>query len=98
MSVKTHDVKSVVQKAISHVGELFAHENITNLGLEEVDYDSENKIWIITVGFSRPWDFQNAGLASLMNRNASPNRSYKIIRINDTSGEVLSVKNHPSAE
>lgn len=99
MIVKTLSVKEVVNKAISHANELFGHEGITNLGLEEIDYDSENRVWIITVGFSRPWDIQKPGsLASLVNQNFINRRSYKIIRISDTDGEVLSVKNYPSAE
>jgi hypothetical protein len=97
--VKTLSVKSVVSKAINHAGELFAHENISNLGLEEIDYDSENRVWVVTVGFSRPWDFPKTGnLASLVNQNVPPHRSFKIIRISDMNGEVLSVKNYPLAE
>lgn len=99
MIVKTLSVKEVVSKAIGHVQELFAHENISHLGLEEIDYDSDNRVWIVTVGFSRPWDFPKAGnLALLVNQDVQPHRSFKIIRISDTDGEVLSVKNYPSAE
>jgi len=98
MIVKTLSVKEVVSRAISHIGELFARDSISNVGLEEVDYDSENRIWVVTVGFSRPWDFQNAGsLASFVDRSITPTRSFKIIRISDVDGEVLSVKNYPSA-
>lgn len=99
MIVKNLSVKSVVQKAISHAGELFANEGISNLGLEEVDYDSENRVWIVTVGFSRSWDSPLGALSTVIRQNSGigPNRSFKIIRISDADGEILSVKNYPSA-
>ena len=81
-------VKDVVTVAINHVSALFEHEQITNLGLEEIEFDDRAGQWLVTVGFSRPWDYpQNlAALAGVAKR------SYKTIRVDD-SGAVIGIKN-----
>lgn len=88
------EVKNAVAKAVIYVRELFEHDNLTNLGLEEVFLDDEAQEWVITVGFSRPWDYtQHTGLAELAGAKTPPKRSFKMVRINDTSEEVVSVRN-----
>lgn len=85
------DVKSAVHLAKQHILELFAEEQVTNLGLEEVEFDGAESEWIVTLGFSRPWDTPRNTLASLA-MSTLP-RSYKVVRISDESAHVLSVKN-----
>ena len=68
------DVKEVVQVAKNYIAELFGDERIINVGLEEVDLDPSNN-WIVTIGFSRPWD-RNIG--PILAGQAS--RSYKILQ------------------
>ena len=53
------DVKEAAQTAKAYVAELFAGEQITNLGLEEAEFDRLSNTWKITIGFSRPWDQKN---------------------------------------
>ena len=84
------NVKEAVKLAKEHVLDLFADENITNLGLEEVERD-EQGYWIVTLGFSRPWDERCSALASLTQANL-PHRSYKIVRIDDKAEQVKGVK------
>jgi hypothetical protein len=86
------DVKEAVKLAKEHVLDLFAEENISNLGLEEVEYDNNAQEWIVTLGFSRPWDEPRNTLASLAESNL-PHRSYKIVRIYDQSEMVSCIKN-----
>jgi hypothetical protein len=74
-----------------YVSELFADEKLSNLGLEEVEFDEAAGEWRVTLGFSRPWDTVG-GLASFA-QPLNPRRSYKIIRISQDTGNVLSVKN-----
>jgi hypothetical protein len=83
------DVKAAVKVAKEHVLDLFAEENITNLGLEEVEFEGGE--WIVTLGFSRPWDEPRNTLASLAQANM-PHRSYKIVRIDDKAEQVKGVK------
>lgn len=85
------DVKAAVKLAKEHVLDLFAEENITNLGLEEVSFYDGDGEWTVTLGFSRPWDEPRNTLASLAQTNL-PRRSYKIVRIDD-NGKVKGVKN-----
>ena len=84
------DVKEAVAAAKKYIAELFAQENITRLGLEEVEFDEQEGEWRVTVGFSRPWDAPSA-LLSITQQLNSP-RSYKVVRISD-AGAALSVKN-----
>lgn len=89
------DVKEAVTVAINHVRALFEHENISNLGLEEIEYEPSGKRWVVTVGFSRPWDYPHNALAALSGQSR-PARSFKIVSINDNTGQVIAIKNHPT--
>jgi hypothetical protein len=89
------DVKHAVDIAKKYVGELFVQEGISNLGLEEVEFDEQMGEWRVTVGFSRPWD-SIGGIAGFATQ-PNPRRSYKVVRISDASGLVVSVKNRDVA-
>jgi hypothetical protein len=84
-------VKEAIALARQYVTDVFSGETITNIGLEELEFDDDKNIWSITLGFSRPWQAQNVQntLAALVN----PRRDYKVIRISDRTKKVLSVKN-----
>lgn len=84
------DVKQAVQTAKEHVVELFADESIADVGLEEVEFNELNEVWAITIGFSRPWD--HPGGVSRAFGGAPTPRTFKIVRIEDDSGRVQSVK------
>ena len=86
------NVKEAVAHAKAHVLDLFAEENLTNVGLEEIEYEDQSGEWIVTIGFSRPWDEPRNALAALTAGN-TPRRAYKIVRISNNLGQVLSVKN-----
>ena len=83
-------VKLAVESAKKYVADLFAEEEITNVGLEEVKFDDSLDRWIVTIGFSRPWD-QNIALTTTPGKGQS-GRSYKVLQIADTDGRVLSLK------
>lgn len=87
------DVKEAVERAKVHIQDLFSSEGIYNVGLEEVEFDDMSKRWSVTIGFSRPWDEPANTLASIARHMSYPNRSYKIVQIDDMSGQVQSVKN-----
>ncbi len=89
------DVKSAVQVAVQYMKDLFASEQITNLGLEEVEYDDHTNDWIVTIGFSRPWDYPQSSILPgiVVNSSAPPKRAYKTVIINDGTEKILSVKN-----
>ena len=80
------DVKEAAHAAKAYIIELFADEQIQHVGLEEVKFDNIARVWNITIGFSRPW---NRSALQIVPNQA--HRSYKIVRINDKDGEVMSV-------
>ena len=84
------EVKEAAQMAKEYLIDLFAGEEITNVGLEEVEFDNMSNDWKITIGFSRPWD-QNKGFITALGESR-PARSYKVIRISDTGSHVVSLK------
>ena len=79
------EVTKAVLAAKDYVHEIFDDEGIMNVGLEEVQ--SKGRTWIITIGFSRPWD-RNVG--PILGGNTG--RTYKDIEIRDEDGRILSVK------
>lgn len=98
------EVKAAVQTALKYVQEVFEHEKLSNLGLEEVEYVPEAKEWLVTVGFSRPWDYPRkepswAEPALLLpTYKTGPARDYKVVHINDSNGRVLAIKNRSVPE
>ncbi len=80
------NVKQAVQVAKDYVADMFGDEGITDVGLEEIEFESGG-YWQITIGFSRPWS-----------RNVGPvlgnlgSRTYKTIKVRDKDGNVLSIK------
>lgn len=87
------DVKHSVAIAKQHIADLFAEEGARNVGLEEVEFDDEQGVWIVTVGFSRPWDEPKNTFAVLAGDNQTK-RSYKVVRLLDDDGQVISVKSY----
>ena len=83
------DVKEAVHTAKGYVVDLFEDERIMNVGLEEVVFEEVSAIWKITIGFSRPWDLKGPVVAALV--DARHARSYKVLTLNDASGEVESL-------
>ena len=50
------EVKEAIAAAKAYVKDVFADESISNLGLEEVEFEPKSHKWKITVAFSRPWN------------------------------------------
>ena len=85
------DVREAVKQAKQYVANLFQEEGVQNLGLEEVEHDDSAGAWDVTVGFSRPWTNESPMRTAL--QIPSPlKRAYKVVRIRDEDGKILSVK------
>lgn len=82
------NVKEAVDTALTYVADLFEKEKPRNVGLEEVEFKDAEGQWHVTVGFSRPWDYG----PTIAGFQVKPRRDYKVVRIDDESGKVLSVK------
>jgi hypothetical protein len=84
------DVREAVAKAKAYIGDLYTSEPIRDLGLEEVDRDGSD--WLITLGFVRD-DRRGLGQFSAALAEIANRRIYKVLHIDDSSGNVTSMKN-----
>ena len=84
------DVKEAAKLAQDYVTDLFSEEGIENVGLEEIELGIDRQFWYVTIGFSRPWD--RGGLPHVVLGQTGLRRSYKLLRIDDRTGDVASVK------
>lgn len=86
------EVADAIRRAKVYAAEVLKDERISNLGLEEIDRDDD--IWLITVGFSRPWDARGDLLSRVNGDSLKKERSYRVVKIRDVDGEVVSFKRH----
>jgi hypothetical protein len=86
------DVKQAVTTAKTYVQDLFGGEEVSNLGLEEVEFDEAARRSKITIGFNRPWD-EPRNVFGAIAQATKPSRSFKVVTITDTTGEAVSVRN-----
>ncbi|MCY4654428.1 MAG: hypothetical protein OXC95_14845 [Dehalococcoidia bacterium] len=84
------DVKQAVKTAKDYVVSLYDEEEITNVGLEEVEFNELSDEWRVTIGFSRPWDHTKSTHIPIS--DARRPRSYKMVCITDTNGQIVSLK------
>ena len=84
------DVKEAVAVAKTYLIDLYVGEEIADVGLEEVEFDQMSKQWSVTIGFFRPWNRTLSNAFALASRASE--RSYKVLRIDDGTGEVKSLK------
>ena len=88
------DVKDAVRLAKKYIGEVFADDSISNVGLEEVEFDHRSEVWKITVGFHRPTGLVNPieYVAPGFLKEPLYDVPYKLVNIDDASGRILSVR------
>jgi hypothetical protein len=82
------------------VKDIYADEEVTNLGLEEVEHVLAAGNWVVTLGFSRPWNTPRTRAQEVLENlgAVSPlKRSYKVTTIAE-DGVVLSMKNRARAD
>jgi hypothetical protein len=94
------DVRSAVTAAKKFLGEIFTDEQICNVRLEEVEHDDSSNNWLITLGFNRILPIRQ-GLISAIGVNIEPilePREYKVVRISDPGGQLVSIKNRESID
>jgi hypothetical protein len=98
------DARAAVAEAKEFAAKLFAGEKISHLGLEEIELTDDGKWWLVTLGFSRPWDLPRrtttssavgAALEELRGERL-PDREYKVFRVDAGTGVVAAVKMHDS--
>jgi hypothetical protein len=90
------DIRAAVSRAKDELQHIFADEKMENLGLEEVEYDDSAKTWAVTLGFFRRWPTPEGALAALGSRLGL--REYKVVRISDATGQLISIKNRETSD
>ncbi len=83
-------VNDAVRIAKDYVADIFSEEQIEGVGLEEVTFDEGVPAWKVTIGFFRPWNKPGA-VSGALNLDTWRRRSFKVVRIDDTNGRVLSL-------
>ena len=73
------DVKKAVKTAKEYVSEIFEEEDVKRIGLEEVVFDTVKHGWKVTIGFQR-----SLGIFS-------DQRIFKVVQIDDRTGQVVSM-------
>lgn len=81
-------VKQAVASAIAFVSDLLDAQSIT---LEEVDFTSDKRYWLITLGFIRP-DVDGDMRTLVAALNGQGIREYKIFEVDRETGETISMK------
>lgn len=94
------DVREAVRLAKAHIADLFADEEIEDIGLEEAVLGSYEptgvSAWRITIGFTRPWN-RKLDTATMM-RWQHRARAYKTVEIDVVNGAILGVTDRVLAE
>ena len=91
------DVKDAVRLAKAYVRDVFADENVSDVGLEETRFDESANRWTITIGFRRPYGRVTTTEANhhlggyLQAKSAYENRWYKTVLIDAKSGDIVSM-------
>ena len=83
------EAQEAAQAAKDYVRLLFESEGVANIGLEEIEYERDENVWKVTIGFNRDWERQGALGSSLGLRGA---RAYKVLRLRSRDGKVQSVR------
>jgi hypothetical protein len=100
MDVKTErtmDVKTAVGTAKQWLANVLTDEGISNVGLEEVEFDEQRGVWLITLGFSRPWNTVKNAFTAISGEPAA-RRAYRVIAVKEPDGEVVSMKRRQDAD
>lgn len=91
------DARTAVKAAKDYLQNLLADEGPYNIGLEELEFDDVSGTWLVTLGFSRPWNSTRNALTALTG-DAAPRRVYRILTVRASDGEVLSFKRREPRE
>jgi len=94
------DVKEAITAAKTYLSDVYAEEQVTNLGLEEVEHMPADGKWVITLAFSRPWNTPRTRAQEVLENLGAVSglrRTYKVITLAE-DGTVVSMKNRIQAD
>lgn len=85
-------VKEAAAAAERYARELYSDQEIRYLRLEEVEMSNDGRFWNITLGWTEPEPTRLPAALSSVAVLHSPQRVYKIFRVDAEKGEVRSMK------
>lgn len=91
------EVSAAVKAAKEWIIATMSGEGITNIGLEEVEFDDANGLWLITIGFSRPWNSVRNAMTAITGEPAA-SRIFRVISVKDADGRVVSMKKRDTVD
>lgn len=96
---KNLEMIEAVEVAKGFAVDLYSEEEARNIGVEAIAKSEDGDRWLITLGFSRPWDLAERRTRNLFTNEQEivPTRVYKTFEVDSCSGEVLSVKTASSS-
>lgn len=101
------EMLEAVRLAKRHIATLYEDEDISKIGLEQVEYEEGQKLWEVTVGFASPNSpgplpqLRRSGMAEIVGRPASApdiqqsymgDRRYKVVQIDDETSAIRGVR------
>lgn len=97
------DAKDAIAAAKSYVRDIYGEsENVSDISLEEVEFDPSSNRWMITVEFSRPLNtgFRTRArelLEAAGGEVAPRRRVQKVVLVSDPDGRAVAMKNREAA-
>ena len=86
------DVKDAVRTAKDYITAIYKDERVTGVGLEEVRFEAGlPDTWDVTIGFFRSFAGEPLTQLAAALESDPGRRVYKIVRIDDRDGKVMSV-------
>lgn len=82
MSGTITPIKEAAALARAHVEALFTDEGMAQVGLEEIEFDPELRVWRVTIGYSRLYP----------GPPPRRERAYKIVIVADADRSVLAIR------
>jgi hypothetical protein len=82
-------VRDATQKAIKEFSEVFQN-GYQNVRLEEIEISDDERYWYVTLGYDDPSVHPAAALSRQLGVPAQ--RAYKVVKIDDMTGKVISIK------
>jgi|DewCreStandDraft_4_1066084.scaffolds.fasta_scaffold154309_1 hypothetical protein len=94
------DAKQAVNTAYKFIHNLYESEELIDLALEEIELSSDEKYWLVTLGFTRllskplekkvvaPW----VSIAEALQAEQQAVREYKIVKVDAETGDATSMK------
>lgn len=88
------DAKAAARIAAAYIGEMYANEHISDIRLEEIEYQPDDTSWKVTISFTLPaqrYPKEYGAIAQMLDMMKGPTL-YKVVTVERGHGSVTSMK------